>query len=649
MGLEIIEKISHKYGGDSRYVLAGGGNTSYKDEEFLYVKGSGASLATIKDTDFVKMSRAGLSEIFKKTYPQEQQRREAEVLLDMMNARCVGEENKRPSVETLLHNLFSQKYVLHVHPALVNGLTCSKDGKTAIERLFPHAIWIEETEPGYTLAVKCRERIGDYEERNGKKAYLLFLQNHGVFFAAESKVELDALVSAVMGKIEKEINEVPDLTALTPNHEAVNKIAPVLRILYDKNGEAIVRFSLNGEIKHLSGSREAFEILRQPLSPDHMVYCESVPMFVEDYSADGLRTQLAEFERVNKFLPKVIFVKNVGMFAVGKNFKDAQTVTDVWLDAIKIAVYARSFGGVRHMSPKTVDFISNWEAESYRSNVALNCNAKKFAGKIAVVTGGAKGLGREIAFSLAKEGAVVVVADMDIESGEKTASQIVELYGNSASVFIYTDVADEKSVEMLISNTVCLYGGLDIFVNNAGIIKAGAIEETALNDFESILKVNYTAYFICVQKAIAVMKLQREVNPEYICDIIEINSKSGIAGSAMNFAYSGSKFGGIGLTQSFALELAPFGIKVNAVCPGNLLDGDLWSNPINGLFVQYLNAGKVPGAKTVDDVRKFYEKKVPLARGCEARDVALAVIYAIEQKYETGQVLPVTGGQIMLK
>ena len=145
------------------------------------------------------------------------------------------------------------------------------------------------------------------------------------------------------------------------------------------------------------------------------------------------------------------------------------------------------------------------------------------------------------------------------------------------------------------------------------------------------------------------MKRQRAVSPKYITDIIEINSKSGVAGSSRNFAYSGSKFGGIGLTQSFALELAPYGIKVNAICPGNFLDGDLWSDPENGLFVQFLRAGKVEGAKTVEDVRKFYESKVPLGRGCEARDVALAVCYAIEQKYETGQAIPVTGGQIMLK
>ena len=131
-------------------------------------------------------------------------------------------------------------------------------------------------------------------------------------------------------------------------------------------------------------------------------------------------------------------------------------------------------------------------------------------------------------------------------------------------------------------------------------------------------------------------------------DIIEINSKSGLEGSNKNFAYAGSKFGGIGLTQSFALELAPYGIKVNAVCPGNFLDGPLWSDPEKGLFVQYLKAGKVPGAQTVEDVRKFYEAKVPLGRGCRSEDVCLAISYIIAQKYETGQAVPVTGGQVML-
>ena len=189
---------------------------------------------------------------------------------------------------------------------------------------------------------------------------------------------------------------------------------------------------------------------------------------------------------------------------------------------------------------------------------------------------------------------------------------------------------------------------MDVFISNAGIVRAGSLEEMTKQNFELVTAVNYTGYFLCTKYASAVMKLQHKYAPSYMMDIIEINSKSGLLGSNKNFAYAGSKFGGIGLTQSFAMELAPYNIKVNAICPGNFLNGPLWSDPERGLFVQYLKAGKVPGAKTVEDVRRFYESKVPLNRGCEAEDVARAIFYIVEQTYETGQAVPVTGGQEML-
>ena len=161
--------------------------------------------------------------------------------------------------------------------------------------------------------------------------------------------------------------------------------------------------------------------------------------------------------------------------------------------------------------------------------------------------------------------------------------------------------------------------------------------------------INYTAYFLCAKYACAPMKIQHRFNPDWSTDIIQVNSKSGLTGSKNNFAYAGSKFGGIGLTQSFALELVEWKIKVNSVCPGNFFGGPLWSDPDRGLFVQYLKAGKVAGAKTVDDVRRSYESKVPMNRGCTERDVTIAIMYLVEQPYETGQALPVTGGQEMLK
>jgi len=222
-------------------------------------------------------------------------------------------------------------------------------------------------------------------------------------------------------------------------------------------------------------------------------------------------------------------------------------------------------------------------------------------------------------------------------------------YGENRAAAVKVDVSDEASVQNMIEQTTLSYGGLDIFVNNAGVLKAGSLDEMDVKSFEFVTKINYTAYFICVKYASEVLKLQHSVKADYFTDIIQINSKSGLSGSNKNFAYAGGKFGGIGLTQSFALELVGYNIKVNSVCPGNFYDGPLWANPENGLFIQYLKAGKVPGAKTVDDVKRYYEAKAPMNRGCECIDVARAIFYCVEQQYETGQAVPVTGGQNMLK
>jgi sorbitol-6-phosphate 2-dehydrogenase len=144
------------------------------------------------------------------------------------------------------------------------------------------------------------------------------------------------------------------------------------------------------------------------------------------------------------------------------------------------------------------------------------------------------------------------------------------------------------------------------------------------------------------------MRAQAAAAPGWLTDIVQINSKSGLQGSNKNGAYAGSKFGGIGLVQSFALELIGQCTKVNAICPGNFYDGPLWSDPEKGLFVQYLKTGKVPGARTITDVRAFYEAKAPIARGCRGSDLLRALYYIVEQEYETGQALPVAGGQVML-
>ena len=629
-----LAEMSNKYGKDSRYVLAGGGNTSYKNDTTLYIKGSGTSLATIKPEEFVRLDRQKLNDVWAKTYSDEEAKRESEVLEDMMNARMPGEA-RRPSVETLLHNLFPYAYVLHLHPALVNGVTCSKNGEKTVNELFPKAVWVENSKPGYLLAALCRGKLGDYEKKNGEFPKVLFLQNHGIFFSADTTEELDKIVSKIMNGIESKISEAYDDSEAEFDSTKAASVAPVIRMLYGDGELASVKFRTNKSVLEYDPETKSF-------TPDHIVYCKAFPLIVED--GDDIKAKFADYTAINGFKPKVVYYKGLGIFGVGSTIKEADTAATVFLDAVKISVYAKSFGGCSCMPEDLVEFIVNWEVESYRAKVSLSADAgKRLDRKICVVTGAAQGFGKGIAEELANQGAYVVIADMNFEGARAVADSLPNAVG------VAVNVTDEDSVRSMIEQTVLAFGGLDVFVNNAGIAKAGGLPEMTKKTFEFVTAVNYTGYFLCVKYASEVMRTQHEICPNYMMDIIEINSKSGLAGSNKNFAYAGSKFGGIGLTQSFAMELAPYNVKVNAVCPGNFLNGPLWSDPEKGLFVQYLNAGKVPGAKTVEDVRKFYESKVPLGRGCETIDVARAIMYIVEQTYETGQAVPVTGGQEMIK
>jgi NAD(P)-dependent dehydrogenase (short-subunit alcohol dehydrogenase family)/rhamnose utilization protein RhaD (predicted bifunctional aldolase and dehydrogenase) len=648
-------EFSRRYGSDERYVLAGGGNTSAKLGDVLYVKASGTRLRDIDERGFVKMSLPSLHSMFNKEYPPDDAAREASALSDMLSALLPGETG-RPSVECMLHALFPQTYVLHLHPALVNGFTCGVDGARRCAELFGEdAVWIGLTKPGYILAKACRSVFEAYQARSGRAPDLLFMQNHGVIAAADSIAALDSLMKRVISTIAATVNINKNINInteqLAPPDTAI-AIAPALRTLYARlNKTACAVIHKSDLIDSYIQTAQTAGVLTRPFNPDQIVYCKDAPLILEQ-GCDPEESFCAYIES-HGYPPKIVALIGAAIIALGATKKEADTALSLFLDAARIARYSQAFGGPLPLTDEFSRFILQWEVENYRQRVSFPGGAKSrsdeiIKGKVCVVTGGAQGFGEGIARALAEQGGYVVIADMNEAGAQAAAQSICAECGAGASIGIKANVADEASVKAMVDKTIAEYGGLDVMVSCAGIAIAGGLDTLTLDQFQKVTAVNYTGYYLCAKYASAVMKTQRKYAPDRISDIIEINSKSGLEGSKANFAYAGSKFGGVGLTQSFALELAQYGIKVNAVCPGNLLDGPLWSDPERGLLRQYLEAGKVPGANTTADVRRYYESKVPLGRGCQIADVVRAVIYIIEQQYETGQALPVTGGQVML-
>ena len=650
--LQELVKISRFYGQDKRYVIAGGGNTSMKTADRIWIKASGFALSDITEDGFAMLDREKLKRISSAEYSSDPFQREREIKDDLAAANFT--KNRRPSVETSLHDLIQYKFVVHLHPTLVNGLMCGNEVVHNVSKLFgEEALYIAYTDPGYILFKEVEKQLQKYREKAGKDPAIILLQNHGIFVSAETTGEIQSIYEDVFHRLGSAVkHEQPEKDI--PIGDSVTEILPALRMMLSTGGNKTLRVRNNALVEHFTVSTTSYKKISKPFSPDIIVYCKSNYIYSEaqgspDEILADLQTRIIAFEKEFGYAPKVVLIKGLGMVGVGDNAAGADIILDVYEDLMKISWLSESFGGPHFMSPEDIQFIDTWEVENYRRKTAAGeAGRGKAENKIIIVTGAAMGFGAGIARGLFEEGANVVIADINENAGKEFKDRLDKLKRKNQALFVKTDVSDSNSLQDLMKETVQAFGGLDVFISNAGILRAGGLDEMDERTFDLVTKINYNAYFYCSKYASAIMKTQHAYDRDYFMDIIQINSKSGLAGSKKNFAYAGGKFGGIGLTQSFALELAPYRIKVNSICPGNFFEGPLWSDPENGLFVQYLNAGKVPGAKTIEEVRNHYEQQVPMGRGCQIMDVLKAVLYIMDQEYETGQAIPVTGGQTML-
>jgi rhamnose utilization protein RhaD (predicted bifunctional aldolase and dehydrogenase) len=361
--LKELVRISQSYGNNPEYVIAGGGNTSYKDSEHLWIKASGTSLATITEEGFAKMDRHCLNKIAEKSYSSDPLKREAEIKEELH--QCIaGPKDKRPSVETSLHNLIDTAFVVHTHPTLVNALMCAKNSREETKALLgDEALFVEYTDPGYVLFKLVEKRISEYKETFGKEPAIILLENHGVFVSAQTCDEIDRIYEHISEKLGARISAPLPSTELQDAglDEYIEELTSVSGLTAKGYGSRLISYFV--------ADKQAFSQVKTAFTPDQIVYCKAQFMFFES-DPDLVYEEYLEFEREHGYPPRVIAIKNRGIICVEESEKSVDTVYEVYLDMLKIAYLAENFGGAKPMTADQITFIDNWEVENYRRKIA---------------------------------------------------------------------------------------------------------------------------------------------------------------------------------------------------------------------------------------------------------------------------------------
>jgi rhamnose utilization protein RhaD (predicted bifunctional aldolase and dehydrogenase) len=370
--LKNLVDISRLFGADPSYVIAGGGNTSYKDEEKIWIKASGISLATIDENGFVSLSREKLKLISHKQYSEDPLLRENEVKADLHEA-IVSPKNLRPSVETSLHELISYRYVVHTHPTKVNGLMCSQKAESACKDLFgERALFVPYTDPGYVLFKKVAEGIGKFAAVQGFEPQIIFLENHGVFVGAETTDEIESIYADLMKIIEGKLSQQLPGKDRTPFSSLVIDQIETLNPGFSGYKAVGIRSDLIGQF--LTDEAE-FSKACKSFTPDDIVYCKAHYLYIrvqpnEMETLTFAEEKIAAYLKKYGYLPKVLALQNQGVIGVEESLKSAQNVLDVYENILKISFYSENFGGPKFLNDEQIAFIDNWEVENYRRKIA---------------------------------------------------------------------------------------------------------------------------------------------------------------------------------------------------------------------------------------------------------------------------------------
>ena len=664
--LDLLVYASRLVGAETSLVVWGGGNTSIKRTErdhrgraveVLRVKGSGSDLKSVQRKDFPGVRMDDLRALL----PRE----------DMGDQEMVGylahslqePGGVRPSIETLLHGFLGARCVVHTHADAIVSLT----NNDRVHDVFPavygkDVLTLRYLRPGFRISREVADAIAEHPE-----AKALVLERHGTITwgatvreAYEATLELitraeEAIAERARGRRAFGGPRVPALLPDARRAEAV-ALAPRLRRLLSRARRVVVTFDDSPAVAEFAGSADAPRLSQVgPATPDHTIYTKRLPCFVAtDGAARGPALAAAVEQAVAAFardytayfeahrvegaelgdpLPRVVLVPGLGMFTAGRDRRTAGIVQDIYHHTIDVIGGASAFGAYVSLSARDAFDVEYWPLELYK--LALAPPERELARRVALVTGGASGIGRAIARRLAAEGAHVVVGDLDEPGAVRTAEDIVAAVGSGRALGLGMDVTREASVRAAFEAALLAYGGLDVLVSNAGIAHSAPVADLRLEDWERAFAVNATGHFLVAREAMRVLIAQGLGG----C-LVFVATKNVMSPGKDFAAYSASKAAEAQLAKVLALEGAPHGIRSNIINPDAVFqDSRLWSAEIR-------RERAAAQGIAVEELEDFYRKRNLLGVRVLPEDVAEAALFLASDRSAktTGCTLTVDGG-----
>ncbi len=667
---ELLLYRSNLLGSDLRITNFGGGNTSAKigmndtltglPVEVLWVKGSGGDLGSIK--------LDGFSTLYMDKLHALKARYRGLALEDEMVAylpHCTFNLNPRAaSIDTPLHAYIDRKHVDHMHPDSVIAIAACKNSESLTAKIFGGELgWLPWQRPGYDLGLKLEALSKAQPELKG-----IILEGHGLFTwgdCAKSCYETTLAIIKRAGDWLEQNSKQPafggaklaELPA-TERSALAARLMPLLRGKISKDeyklghfddSPAVLEFVCSQDLDALAalGTSCPDHFLRTKIRPFVIDFDPSAPDFdgmvagldaqLEQYRADYVayhtRCKRDNSPAVRDANPIIYLIPGVGMLSFAKDKATARIAGEFYVNAINVMRGANGVDTYVGLPEQEAFDIEYWLLEE--AKLQRMPKPKSLAGRIALVTGGAGGIGQAVARQLIQEGACVMLTDIDSEALEQACQSLVKVAGKDSVKAFRANITSEQDVEAILGETALCFGGVDLLVSNAGIASSAPLEETTLAIWQRNQDILVTGYFLVGRSAFRIMKQQQLGG-----SMVFVASKNGLVASAGASAYCTAKAAEIHLARCIALEGAPHGIRVNVVNPDAVIRGSrIWDG-------KWKEERAASNKIESDDVEEFYRKRSMLKLSVLPEDIAEAVYFLSSSKAgkSTGNILNVDAG-----